>query len=62
MYSSIVNNSKYKQENDFNHDLAEALLPANIPLYKVNNVKFKASLEKYTSKNIPDESTLRKNY
>jgi len=43
-------------------DFAEALRFADIPLYKVNNFKFKNFLEKYTSKNIPDESTLRKNY
>lgn len=50
------------KKNDFNYDLAEALVSANIPLYKVNNLKFKVFLEKYTSKNIPDESPLRKNY
>lgn len=50
------------KKSDFNSDLAEALLFSNIPLYKVNNFKFKNFLEKYTSKNIPDESTLRKNY
>jgi hypothetical protein len=50
------------KKSDFNSDLAEALLSANILLYKVNNFKFKEFLENYTSKNIPDESTLRKNY
>ncbi|XP_050530617.1 uncharacterized protein LOC126899610 [Daktulosphaira vitifoliae] len=50
------------KKSDFNSDLADALLPANIPLYKVNNLKFKKFLEKYTFKNIPNESTLRKNY
>jgi len=48
----------------FNSDLAQVLLLANIPHYKVNHLKFKKFLDKYTSKNIPDEniSTLRKNY
>jgi hypothetical protein len=50
------------KKSDFNSDLAEALLSANIPLYKVNNFKFKEFLENYTSKNIPDELTLNKNY
>ncbi|KAL4143990.1 hypothetical protein QTP88_006235 [Uroleucon formosanum] len=50
------------KKSDFNSDLTEALVFANIPLYKVNNLKFKNFLEKYTSKKIPDESTLRKNY
>lgn len=46
----------------FNCDLAETLLFANIPLYKVNNLSFKNFLEKFTSKSIPDVSTLEKNY
>ncbi|KAL4125875.1 hypothetical protein QTP88_010112 [Uroleucon formosanum] len=50
------------KKSDFKSDLTEALVFANIPLYKVNNLKFKNFLEKYTSKNIPDESTLRKDY
>lgn len=49
------------KKSDFNFKLTEALLYANIPLYKViNNLKLKKFLENYTSKNIPDESTSRK--
>jgi hypothetical protein len=48
--------------DNFSAELCEALVAANIPLYKINNGKFKAFLEKHTGKNIPEESTLRKNY
>lgn len=51
-----------KKKNDFNSDLAIALLLDNILRYKVFNLKLKKTLEKHTSKNIPDKSILRKNY
>jgi len=66
--------SKQKEKNDkqqlisntkissFNLDLCRALTSANIPLNKVNNAIFRDFLEKYTGKEIPDESTMRKNY
>ncbi|KAL4123302.1 hypothetical protein QTP88_015500 [Uroleucon formosanum] len=37
-------------------------MAANIPLNKLSNSKFREFLEKYTVKNIPFESTLRKGY
>jgi len=46
----------------FNYDLCQALLSANIPLNKLSNDCFRNFLEKYTSKSIPVESTLRKSY
>ncbi|KAL4097517.1 hypothetical protein QTP88_022289 [Uroleucon formosanum] len=46
----------------FNKDLCEAMLFANIPLYKIENLKFKAFLQEYTGKEIPKEATLRKGY
>lgn len=46
----------------FNYDLCQALLSANIPLNKLSNDGFRNFLEKYTSKSIPVESTLRKSY
>lgn len=49
-------------KSTFNADLCEALMAANIPLNKLNNSKFREFLEKYTGKNIPFESTLRKGY
>jgi len=38
------------------------MLFANIPLYKIENLKFKAFLQEYTGKEIPKEATLRKGY
>jgi len=46
----------------FNKDLCEAMLFANIPLYKIENLKFKTFLQEYTGKEIPKEATLRKGY
>jgi len=46
----------------FNYDLCQAFLSANIPLNKLSNDCFRNFLEKYTSKNIPVKSTLRKSY
>jgi hypothetical protein len=52
----------YSKKCTFSKDLCKALLSANIPLNKVNNKDFRLFMEKYTNKEIPDESTLRKNY
>nr|CAD7412811.1 unnamed protein product [Timema poppensis] len=38
------------------------MVAANIPWTKLNNPILKGFLTKYTNKQIPDESTLRKNY
>jgi hypothetical protein len=46
----------------FSKDIFQTLLSANIPLNKVNNKDFRLFLEKYTKKEIPDESILRKSY
>lgn len=48
--------------DEFSKDLCLALVSANIPLWKLNNVQLRSFLQKYTNKRIPDESTLRKNY
>jgi len=58
--SLLVQNINKK--SDFNSNFAQFLLTENTPFYKVNRLKFKDFLEKCTTKNIPDESTLRKNY
>lgn len=50
------------KKSTFSKDLSQTLLSANIPLNKVNNKNFRLFLEKYTKKEIPDESTLRKSY
>ena len=46
----------------FNSDLCEAVVNANIPLSKLENKSLRSFLEKYTGNVVPDESTLRKNY
>lgn len=46
----------------FNLDLCETLVHANIPIWKLENKFFKDFLEKYTGMTVPDESTIRKNY
>lgn len=61
--SNVVSTSKGKQKNEFCLDLCEALLASNIPVHKLSNPTFKSFLGKYClNQNIPDESTLRKNY
>lgn len=49
-------------ETTFKQDLCNALISANIPFKTLNNPGFKSFLKKYIDENIPDESTLRKNY
>lgn len=48
------------KKSTFSKDLCTALLSANIPLNKVNNKDFRLFMGKYTNREIPDESTLRK--
>jgi len=55
----LVSNSK---KSSFNKDLCSAMLSANIPLNKLSNVQFKEFLQKYTGKQIPAITTLRKGY
>ena len=61
---SILPSSAYTSDDfcKFPVDLCEALLSANIPLQKLNNLKFRNFFEQYIDKCIPDESTLRKTY
>lgn len=51
-----------EDKKQFNLDLCEALVNANIPIWKIENKKFKSFLKKYTRYEVPDESTIRKNY
>ncbi|KAL4107434.1 hypothetical protein QTP88_017776 [Uroleucon formosanum] len=46
----------------FNTDLCRMLIRADIPIFKLKNLEFTDFLEKYTGQQIPDESTIRKNY
>ena len=48
--------------NQFTMDLCNALISANIPFYKLSNATFKSFLFKYTKENIPDRTTIAKNY
>ncbi|KAB0804440.1 hypothetical protein PPYR_01410 [Photinus pyralis] len=43
-------------------DLCTALIAANIPWYKLDNPQFRQFLEKCSSTNIPDRTTLSKLY
>jgi hypothetical protein len=43
-------------------DLCEALVSADITIFKINNHEVRNFLLKYNQRDPPDESTLRKNY
>lgn len=46
----------------FYEDITRGFIAANIPLSKLNNPTLRDIFKKYFNRNIPDESTLRKNY
>jgi len=46
----------------FERSLQGIVIYKNIPLNKINNKDFRLFIKKHTNKEIPDESTLRKNY
>jgi len=52
----------FTKKSSFSKNLCKAMLSANIPLHKINNSEFRLFLETYTNRDIPSESTLRKNY
>lgn len=54
--------SNNEVSDPFVEDLADALIGANIPFFKLENQSFKYFLSKYCNRQIPDESTLRKKY
>ncbi|XP_022166130.1 uncharacterized protein LOC111041895 [Myzus persicae] len=54
--------TSFSKKSTFNKDLCKAMLSANIPLHKINNDDFRLFLETYMKRDIPNESTLRKNY
>uniref|UniRef100_A0A915I6P4 DUF659 domain-containing protein n=1 Tax=Romanomermis culicivorax TaxID=13658 RepID=A0A915I6P4_ROMCU len=51
-----------KSQKTFNIDLARAFLQSGISIFKINAPPLRDFLAKYTNKNIPAESTLRKLY
>jgi len=70
VYRKYLNESKTQQSIQsniqevpiFDKHLCKSLLLANIPLEKLENKHFRSFLEKYTGKNIPSVSLLRKTY
>lgn len=58
----VASTSRNSEQEEYNTDLCNALISSNIPLARLNNVNLKSFLQKYCKYNIPDESTLRKNY
>jgi len=44
----------------FSEELCDALIAANVPLKKINNPSLRHFLEKYCKRNIPSETSLRK--
>jgi len=54
--------SAMASRNEFLTDMCYALVATNIPFNKLQSTPFKNFLQKYVNQNIPDESTLRKNY
>ncbi|KAJ4450081.1 hypothetical protein ANN_01488 [Periplaneta americana] len=59
--ADAVKEEEYRKSTFF-RDVCEMMVGANIPFHKVENVFFKNFIEKYTEKQLPSESTLRKNY
>lgn len=59
---SQTGTSTSSRNNEFASELCAAFVAANIPLTKLKNEVLRNFLSKYTKQNIPDESTLRKNY
>lgn len=49
------------RQDEFNFDLAEALVYANIPIFSLDNSKFSAFLEKWTDMSVPSGDTIRYN-
>jgi len=46
----------------FEMDLTRALIQSGIPLFKMSSAPFRDFIAKYTGRNVPEESSLRKNF
>jgi len=49
-------------KSDFHFQLCRAMVAANIPFATLNNPTWKSFLSEHMKRDIPDESTIRKNY
>lgn len=56
------NEASSSRKNNFYTDMCQAIVAINMPWRCLNNKLWRAFLKKYTGNDIPDESTLRKNY
>lgn len=54
--------SSTPKTNVFRTKLTQMLVSANIPVFKVENEKFKSFMEKWTGQVLPSESSIRKSY
>jgi hypothetical protein len=52
----------FSNDKLYREDMCKAFLAANIPFHKLENKIFSDFLHKYTSKNTPSESSIRKDY
>ena len=52
---------KFKSSS-FSRDLADFMVSCNIPLNKASKPKFIQFMKKYSSRNVPHQSTLRRQY
>lgn len=59
---SLITDKTGPRLSEFNADLCRTFLEANIPLYRVNHPSIIEFIKKYTNRDAPDESTLRRNY
>lgn len=62
MVPNNTSTNSNSSESRFEYDLCQALVGANIPWKALNNEAFNSFLKKYTKRNIPDESTMRKSF
>lgn len=62
-FNSDINETETVPKTDeFYFDLCRAMVSINVPWNSLSNETWRNFLQKYTQKNIPNESTIRKNY
>lgn len=60
--NAMGESSTARKQSEFNLDLCQMLLSANIPLKKLENPTLRSFLTKYCNHPIPSESSIRKNH